>query len=57
MTWKIFTFTLTLGQEPYENIEHMKSTFRSLKMLEHHKLISAYSMLNFDSTFLEILKL
>ena len=49
---------LTLGQEPYENIEHMKSTSRSfLKVLEDYKLCYAYSMLNFYSAFLQMLKL
>ena len=60
MTLKIFTLplTLNLGQEPYENIEHMISTFRSfLKVLESYKLYYAYSVLNFDSAFLEMLKL
>ena len=54
MTLKIFTVTLTLGQEPYKNIERLKSTFRSfLKMLEDF----TWKMLNFDFTFLEMLKL
>ena len=47
---------LELGQK-HENIEHVKSTFRSLKVLEDYKLYNVYSMLNFDSTFVEMLKL
>ena len=47
-----------MGQEPYVNVEHMKSTFRFiLKVLKDYKLYYAYSMLNFDSAFLVTLKL
>ena len=58
MPLKTFKLALTLRQELYENIEHMKSTFRSFfKVLEEYKLYYAYSTLNFDSAFLEMLKL
>ena len=58
MTFIIFTFTLTLKQEPYENIKHTKIICRFfLKVLEHCKLYSAYSILNFECAFLELIKL
>ena len=56
MTFTIFTLTLTSTQELDDNIEQMKSTFRSflkLKVQEDYKLYRAYLMLNFDSAPLE----
>ena len=50
--------TLTLIQEPYENIKHLKSIGRFfLKVVEDNKLYTAYAILNFELAFLELLKL
>ena len=47
-----------MTQEPYNNIEHMKSIYSSfLKVLEDYKIYYAYSLLNFESAFLELLRL
>ena len=56
--WLYFVQTVTLEQEPYENIVQMKSTCRSfLKVLDDCKLFYAYSMLNFESALFKLLKL